>query len=110
MPDRRLARLLEVAAALDQLGAEGGHRAVLLDRVALRYVDRDRQPVAAAGKRDALAVIAARRRDQPARLGMFALEPVDIDQAAAHLESARGCVVLVLDQDVGAETLREQRP
>ena len=39
--DGVLARLLEVAAVLDQLGAEAAHRGVLLGAVAVRHEDRD---------------------------------------------------------------------
>ena len=60
-----LAGGLKVMAVFDQVGAESSHRAVLLDRVAVRGVDRHRHAVAAACECQTLAVIARRRRNQP---------------------------------------------
>ena len=95
---------------LDQVGAERPHRAVLLDRIAARHEDRRLHAVTARGECEALAVIAAGRRNQPGRRGPLALEAIDIDQSAAHLEGADRGVVLVLDDDRRAEPLRQQRP
>ena len=63
-PHRLLARRLEVVAVLDELGAERAHRRVLLGRIAARHEDAHREPGARAGEGEALAVVAARRRDR----------------------------------------------
>ena len=105
-----LARGLEILAMFDKIGAERPHGAVLLDRIAVRHVDRDRHAIAPRGVGEALAVIAARGRDNPGCRGPLALEPIDIDKPAAHLEGAGRRVVLVLDDNIGAEPLGKQRP
>jgi hypothetical protein len=55
-------------------------------------------------------MVAARRGDDPPHIRPLALEPVEIDNAAAHLEGADGRVVLVLDDDLDAGHRLEQRP
>ena len=60
-------RLVEIAAVLDQFGAEAAHRRVLLDGIAVRHHDGDAQAGAGAGERERLAVIAARRGDDARR-------------------------------------------
>ena len=55
-------------------------------------------------------MIAARRRDDALDLRPLALEPIEIDDAAAHLEGASGRVVLVLDHDIDTSALTQQRP
>src|SRR4029077_6360053 len=57
-----------------------------------------------------LAMVAARCGDDSLRLRPLALEPVEIDDAAAHLEGADGRVVLMLDHDLDAGLGPEQRP
>ena len=66
-PHRLLARGLEVAAELDQLGAERAHCGVLLARIAFRREDRHAKASAPPGESEALAVIAAGRRNEAAR-------------------------------------------
>jgi hypothetical protein len=105
-----LARGLKIVAMLDQIGAERAHRAVLLDRVAARHIDHRFQAIASRREGKALAVIAACRRDQSGCRRPLALETIDIDKAATHLEGADRCVVFMLDHDLCAESLREQRP
>ena len=104
------ARRLKILAMLDQFGAERAHGAVLLDRIAVRHIDHGRNAVAAGREGEALPVIAARGGDDPGRVRPLALQPVEIDQPAAHLEGADRRVVLVLDHDGRAEPLRQQRP
>ena len=101
------ARRLKILAMLDQLGAERAHGAVLLDRIAPRHIDHGRHAVAAGRESEALAVIAARGGNDPGRIRPLALQPVEIDQPAAHLEGADRRVVLVLDHDARAEPLRQ---
>src|SRR3981189_1427654 len=105
-----LACRLEILAVLDKLGAKSAYRAILLDRIAMRNIDRHRKAVTACRKRETLAVIAARRRNDPGRAGPFTLQAVEVDQSAAHLESAGRRVVLWLDHNAGAEPLGELRP
>ena len=68
------------------------------------------KPGAPAGERERLAVIAAGRADDADDVGPRALEPVHIDEPAAHLEGAGRRVVLVLDHDLGAGRRGELRP
>jgi hypothetical protein len=105
-----LARRLEVDAVFDQFGAEAVHRRVLVRAVAVRHDDRDGQSRRPTGEREALPVIAAGGADDPANLGSFTHQAVDVDQAAAHLERAGGRAVLVLDPHLGTEGLAEQGP
>src|ERR1700732_1090230 len=102
---RLLACGLEILAMLDEVGAKCLHGAVLLDRIAARYVDRDRQARTARGVGKALPVIAARGGNNAGRSRPLALQAVDKDEPAAHLEGADRRVVLVLDDDVSAEPL-----
>ena len=107
---RVAARLVEVAPVLDQLGAEGSHRRVLVAGIAVRNDDHAAQAVAARGVREALSMVASRRADDAggalAALGHRA-EQVE---SAANLEGAGRRVVLVLDPDLAAGATREQRP
>ncbi len=109
-PHRFLARRLEVVAVLDELGAERAHRRVLLARIAARNIDAHREPGARAGEGEALAVVAARRRDDAFGVRVAPLQRVDEGQPAAHLEGAGRIVVLVLDHRLGAEPPGDQRP
>jgi hypothetical protein len=108
--DAVLARLLEVVAVQDQLGAEPDHRRVLLGAVGVWRHDHDRHAVAAPGERQALAVVAARGRHDAAHVRAFAHHPVDVHESAANLERPRRRRVLVLDPYLGADRLGEQRP
>ena len=109
-PNRFFPRRLEIVAVLDQFSPERSHRSVFLHRIAARHVDRHRQSRAASREREALAVIAAGRRNQPLGMGLPATERIDERQSAPHLEGAGRVVVLVLDDYLGPQTAREQRP
>ena len=61
-------------------------------------------------KRDRLAEVAPRRADHTLRLRVRVLQPIHIHEGAANLEGAKLRVVLVLDPDLGAGPLLEQRP
>src|SRR4051795_10395420 len=102
-----LARFVEVAAALDQLGAIGTHRGVLLGVIAERHDNRARYALALTRERDRLPVVARGRGDHAAALvGAKARDQV---RATAHLERAGGIVVLVLHPDVEPGLERQQR-
>jgi hypothetical protein len=58
----------------------------------VRHYDRHDDPSAGAGKAQRLTVVAARRRDDSLHLRPLAFEPVKIDYAAPHFESADGRV------------------
>ena len=90
--------------------SKGAHRGVLLARIPTRHDDRHLQTESSPRESEALAVIAARRRNDPLDRGLAPNERLAISQPAAHLESARRLMVLVLDHDLGPEPLREQRP
>ena len=64
-----LARRLKILAMLDQFGAERAYRAVFLDRIAVRHIDRHRHAVTACREGKALPMIAARRRNDPGVFG-----------------------------------------
>jgi hypothetical protein len=93
-------------AGLDQLGPEGAHGGVLFHRIAFRHDDGggDAHLVGADG--DALAVIASGGADHAFEPGLRMLQPIHVDQAAAHLEGADRRVVLVLHPDVAARPPR----
>ena len=103
-------RLVEVVAELGQLGAEGAHRGVLLDRVAARHEDAGDEPRGRRRPRLALPVVAAGGGDDAARVRVLAPQPVDEGDPAAHLEGTGRGVVLVLDDDVRAGAGGERRP
>ena len=109
-PHRLFARGLEVGAVLDEVGAERAHGGVLLRGIPLRHDDGDRKAEPPPGEGEALTVIAARRGNQPRGVRRAPAEPVDERHSAAHLEGAGGMMVFVLDDDLGAEPAREQRP
>ena len=104
------AAFVEILAANHQLAAEGFHRRVLLGRIAFGHDDDCWHAVARRGKRDRLAVIAAGRGDQAFQSAVGAAQRVDINQATAGLERSGRRVVLVLDDDVGADAMAQQRP
>jgi hypothetical protein len=104
-----LARRLEVLAVFHQFGAERAHRGVLLARIALRHHHHATQPAALRGKRHRLAVVAAGGADHAEAPGI-ARQPLEVDDAAAHLEGAHRRVVLVLDPGLGAERGGQLRP
>src|SRR4051812_32343789 len=107
---RLFASGLKVLTMLDEFGAQRLHGAILLDRIAARHQDRHGHAVTARGEGQALAMIAARRRDQSRGAGALAPHPVDIDQSAAHLEGCGRRVVLMLDDHACTEAFRQQRP
>jgi len=55
-------------------------------------------------------VVPASRGDDAGRLGVGALQPVDVGDPAAHLECAGRAVVLLFDPDFTAHTRRKERP
>src|SRR5262249_25159559 len=101
---------LEIMTVLDELGTLRAHGRVLLAAIALGYHDYGGKADTAAGEGDALAVVAAGRRDHAGELGLAPFELGQVDDAAADLEGAERRVVLVLDPDLGTHALREQGP
>src|SRR6202042_1149804 len=87
-PHRLFSCRLKVAPELDQFGAVRSHGRVFLGRIALRQDDRPLEPCAPPSEGKPLAVIAARRRNDPANRGVALGERVDISKAATHLEGA----------------------
>ena len=109
-PHCLLARGLKVAPELDQFGAKSTHGGVFLGRIALRHEDCDLKARAPTREGQALAMIAARRQNDSANRRLALGERIDISQAATHLKRAGRQVVFVLDHDLGAEPLIEERP
>ena len=113
-PLRVLASRLEVMTLLDQNRAERAHRSVLVRAVAVRHDDRDVDAERPTGERQALAVVAPRRADQrpgrQAASSRLTRVPIDVHQAATHLERAGRRVVLVLDPHLGTELVGQHRP
>ena len=105
---RNAPSLVEVAAALFDLGAIGAHRGVLLGVVALGDEHGAADAVQARRQRNRLAVVAGARRDDAAR-PLVGGEGADEVQPAADLEGAGRVGILVLDPDVEAQGLVEQR-
>ena len=103
-----LARLVEVAAVLDDLRAEAADRRDLHRVRALGHADTARTPKSRDGEGDRLAVVPGRGGDEPA-LALVRGELRDEVDPAAHLEVADRLVVLVLDPDLGADELVERR-
>src|SRR4051812_25136992 len=93
-----LARLVEVAAALDDVGAGRAGGLVLLWGVADRHDNRARDALPLTRQRNRLAVIAGARRDDAAALA--GRQTANQIEPAADLEGAGGVVVLVFDEDV----------
>ena len=104
------AAFVKILAARHQLAAEGLHGRVLLARIAFGHDDHHRHAVARGGKRDRLAVIAARRCDQSFEAAIGAAQGIHINKAAAGFERSGRRVVLMLDHDRGADPFGEQRP
>ncbi len=98
-----LAAFLEVAAEFDEFGAQGAHGGILFDAIAKWYDDRRRQAVARGAEGHRLAVVAARGRHHALEAGVALRQARHVDEAAAHLECARGGVVLVLDPGLGTQ-------
>ncbi len=107
---RALARLVEIAAVLDQLGPERAHRRVLFRRIAIRYDDGAGNAVAARGEGEALSMVAARRADDAGQSRLARRQLCEQIESAADLECAGRRVVLVLHPDVAARAARQQRP
>jgi hypothetical protein len=94
----------------DKIGTESPHGAIFLDRIAVRHKDRHRHAITARREGDTLAVISPGRRNQSGDARPLALQAVDIDEPAAHLEGAGRRMVLVFNNGRRAEPLRQQRP
>jgi hypothetical protein len=58
----------------------------------------------------ALAVVASGRADDAADVRALSPETIEIDKASPNLESADGCVILVLDNDHAPEAFGEKGP
>src|ERR1700737_1905033 len=101
---------LKILSVFDQARTESPHRAIFLDRIAMRHEDRHRHAIAARRESETLAVIAPGCRDQSGGVRPLALQAINIDEPATHLESAGRRVVLMLDDDSGAKPLGQQRP
>ena len=71
-----------------------------------RHGDRQAPP----GIGQTLAVVAARGAYQARAAGLPAPVAIEIDQPTAHLEGADGRVILMLDPDLAAGALAQQRP
>jgi hypothetical protein len=103
-----LARLVKVASVLDDVGCHRAHRGIFLRVVAARHVHRACDALALTGERDRLSVVAGARRDH-APAPLVSRQRRDEIEAAADLERARRVVVFVLDENVAAERVGEQR-
>src|SRR5439155_8329758 len=102
-----LARFVEVAAELDQLGAIGAHGGVLLRVIAEGHDNRAGHAFALTRQCDRLAVVSRRRRDDA--VALVGGQAGDQVRTAAHLERSGRIVVLVLHPDVKSGLEREQR-
>jgi hypothetical protein len=105
-----LAGGLKILAVLDQVRPECPHGAIFLDRIAIRHEDGHRHAVAARRESQTLAVISCCGRDQSGGVWPLALQAIDIDESAPHLEGAGRRMVLMLDDSGRTEPLGQQRP
>ena len=71
-------RVLEVLAMLDEIAAERPHGCVFLRTIAMGNDNLHGQARCGRGKGDALAVIAARRRDHAPYFGVLLDEPLHV--------------------------------
>ena len=108
--DRVRFGFVEIAAVLDQLGAEGAHGRVLFDRVSIRNHDAHSDTCTRGCKRERLAMVAARCADHAFALRPLAHGTIDIDEPAAQFERPDGSVVLVLDNDIHSRARAQERP
>ena len=106
---RVLASGLVVVSTLDHSCAEPAHRRILVRVVARWHHDRHRHAGRATRVSQALAMVSGRRGDDAARLTALAA-PMEVGEAAPHLERTGRRVVLVLDPHLRAELLGEQGP
>src|ERR1700690_2731362 len=104
------AGFLVVVAKLDEVCALGSHRGVFLHAVAMWDDDSDGNVEALSGQRDRLAVVSAGCGDESFNYGCVLKKFCRIGDGGAGLVSARRSVVLMLDPDVGLESLIQQRP
>ncbi|MNY46659.1 hypothetical protein D3C86_1818580 [compost metagenome] len=102
--------LVEVLAILDQLGTQGTHGGIFLQGVALRHHDDDRQTNAARSQGQALAMVAARGRYQPAYTRQAFTQCLDIQQATADFEGTGRRMVFMLDPDLTPQPLGQAWP
>ena len=79
-------RRLEIVAMLEQLGAEGAHRDVLLRAVAVRDHDDGLQPVPGGGEGHRLAVVSPGRPDDSPHARLPRGQPGNVMQRASDLE------------------------
>src|SRR5260370_20697333 len=94
---RLLAGGLKILPVLDEISTESPHRAIFLDRIAVRHEDRHRHAIAARRESETLAMISPGCRDQAGSVLPLAPQTVDIDEPAPHLEGADPGVGLMLD-------------
>jgi len=78
--------------------------------ISARHNDHSAQSGTPGGKSNTLTVITARCRDHTSYVRLSLLQLVHVHQPAADLERANGLVVLVLNPNLGAGPLAEQRP
>jgi hypothetical protein len=76
----------------------------------MRHDDHSAQTIQLCGKGDGLPMIARRRGDHTAHLGLLAFQLVHIDQPAANFKSPDRRVVFMLQPQIAALARFEQRP
>ena len=102
-PHRLLSRGLKIAPELNQFGAKRTHGGVFLGRIALWRKDRDLKAGALTREGEALAMIAACRRNQPPSRRLALDQRIHESEPATHLEGAGRQMVFMLDHGLGAK-------
>ena len=109
-PPRMFTRFLKVAAVFDQFDAERAHCRILFKTVAVRHDNRCGNPVAARGKPDRLAMVAARGADDAGGARAAREQFVKVNQSPAHFECAGRREIFMLDPNFGGKFDAQQRP
>ncbi len=94
----------------NEVNAKRLHRGILFPAVAARHDDRCPDAVYARRKSDRLSVVAARCADYAGGFCAARNKLVEVDETTAYLEGAGRRVILVLDPQIGAQFLAQQRP
>jgi hypothetical protein len=107
---RVLERVLEIGSMLDELDPPSSHRRVLLPAVAVGHDNYGRKPIELSRESDALAVVAARRRNDAAKVRFSMSQLLEINEPTPDLEGAQRGMILVLHPEFCANMLAQLWP
>src|ERR1700680_2241308 len=101
---------IKVSAEFDDARAEGGYCRILVEGIVVRHVDGRCDAGASGGKRDGLAMIAARRGNDSTGLWMRMTESIQVHESPADFECAGRRVILMFYPHGAAGTQLQLRP